>query len=217
MIGTLERSGGCLSRNAAEEGSRYATDSSKSPIAPLTRGLAAIHLAVHVLEAICHELDVVVIQSRLLSRSGEIDPFVLGYPLQGSVDQASFGRQVAAAVGVQAVQEGCLVGRQQEGALHQHPQLEGGHGLTIHQDQLYFMTTREVFRAPLCPDGGIGAVETLIDDLPDGGQHLNRTLAVGPDQILYISSGSTCNACDESSQENATLLRASLDGRKREI
>ncbi|RZM36572.1 MAG: YbhB/YbcL family Raf kinase inhibitor-like protein, partial [Sphingomonas sp.] len=93
----------------------------------------------------------------------------------------------------------------------------GLHGLTIHNGQLYFMTAREVFRAPLLPDGGIGRVETIIDDLPDAGQHLNRTLAVGPDEMLYISSGSTCNACDESSQENATLIRASLDGKSRRV
>lgn len=93
----------------------------------------------------------------------------------------------------------------------------GLHGLTIHDGMLYFMTAREVFRAPLRPDGGIGTVETLIDDLPDAGQHLNRTLAVGPDNMLYISAGSTCNACDESSQENATLIRASLDGTSRRV
>ena len=93
----------------------------------------------------------------------------------------------------------------------------GLHGLTIHNGMLYFMTAREVFRAALRPDGGIGEVETLIDDLPDAGQHLNRTLAVGPDNMLYISAGSTCNACDESSQENATLIRASLDGKSRRI
>jgi Raf kinase inhibitor-like YbhB/YbcL family protein len=93
----------------------------------------------------------------------------------------------------------------------------GLHGVAIHDGRLYFMTAREVFRAPLRPDGGIGEVETLIDDLPDAGQHLNRTLAVGPDNMLYISAGSTCNACDESSQENATLIRASLDGKTREV
>jgi len=93
----------------------------------------------------------------------------------------------------------------------------GLHGLAIHDGQLYFMTAREVFRAPIRPDGGIGTVETLMDDLPDAGQHLNRTLAVGPDRMLYISSGSTCNACDESSQENAALLRASLDGKTRRL
>ncbi len=93
----------------------------------------------------------------------------------------------------------------------------GLHGLTIHGGMLYFMSAREVFRAPIRADGGLGAAETLIDDLPDAGQHLNRTLAVGPDGMLYISAGSTCNACDESSQENATILRASLDGKKRTI
>jgi Raf kinase inhibitor-like YbhB/YbcL family protein len=93
----------------------------------------------------------------------------------------------------------------------------GLHGLTIHAGMLYFMTAREVFRAPLRPDGGIGEVETLMDDLPDAGQHLNRTLAVGPDNMLYISAGSTCNACDESSQENATLIRATLDGNSRRV
>lgn len=93
----------------------------------------------------------------------------------------------------------------------------GLHGLAIHKNMLYFMTAREVFRAPLSPAGTIGAVETLITDLPDAGQHLNRTLAIGPDEMLYISAGSTCNACDESSQENATLLRASLDGKSRQI
>lgn len=93
----------------------------------------------------------------------------------------------------------------------------GLHGLTIHDGMLYFMTAREVFRAALRTDGGIGRVETLINDLPDAGQHLNRTLAVGPDKMLYISAGSTCNACDESSQENATLIRASLDGKTRRV
>ena len=35
--------------------------------------------------------------------------------------------------------------------------------------------------------------------------------------MLYISVGSTCNACNESNQENATILRASPDGQSRSI
>lgn len=46
---------------------------------------------------------------------------------------------------------------------------------------------------------------------------LERTIAFGPDDMLYISVGSTCNACNESNQENATLLRASPDGKSRTI
>ncbi|MET0319950.1 MAG: YbhB/YbcL family Raf kinase inhibitor-like protein, partial [Duganella sp.] len=35
--------------------------------------------------------------------------------------------------------------------------------------------------------------------------------------MLYISAGSTCNVCNESNPENATLLRASPDGKQRTI
>ncbi|HEX5657441.1 MAG TPA: YbhB/YbcL family Raf kinase inhibitor-like protein, partial [Polyangiales bacterium] len=45
----------------------------------------------------------------------------------------------------------------------------------------------------------------------------NRTLAFGPDGMLYISVGSTCNACNESSPESATMLRVSPDGKSRII
>jgi glucose/arabinose dehydrogenase len=51
-----------------------------------------------------------------------------------------------------------------------------------------------------------------VSDLPDGGQHPNRTIGVGPDGKLYVSVGSTCNACPESNSEHATMLRLNLDG-----
>jgi glucose/arabinose dehydrogenase len=58
---------------------------------------------------------------------------------------------------------------------------------------------------------------TLIKDLPDGGQHGNRTIAFGPDGMLYITVGSTCNDCGETNAENATILQATPDGKKRRI
>lgn len=93
----------------------------------------------------------------------------------------------------------------------------GAHGLAIHDGQLYLATVREVFVAPIGPDGTLGELRMIIDDLPDGGQHPNRTLAVGPDSMLYISIGSSCNACNETNPEHATMLRASLDGKTRAI
>ena len=42
-------------------------------------------------------------------------------------------------------------------------------------------------------------------------------MAFGPDGMLYISVGSTCNACNESNAENATVLRATPDGKSRTI
>lgn len=93
----------------------------------------------------------------------------------------------------------------------------GAHGLAIKDGQLYVATVKEVFVAPLQPDGRAGEPKLLIGDLPDSGQHPNRTIAFGPDGMLYISVGSTCNACNESNPEHATLLRASPDGKSRVI
>jgi glucose/arabinose dehydrogenase len=45
----------------------------------------------------------------------------------------------------------------------------------------------------------------IVGDLPDGGQHPNRTIAFGPGGMLYVSIGSTCNACNESNPEHATI------------
>ena len=93
----------------------------------------------------------------------------------------------------------------------------GAHGLEIHDNKLYLITVKEVFAADTKPDGRLGELKMLIGDLPDSGQHPNRTIAFGPDGMLYISVGSTCNTCNESNPENATLLRASPDGKKRNI
>jgi glucose/arabinose dehydrogenase len=93
----------------------------------------------------------------------------------------------------------------------------GAHGLAIHDGKLYLATVKEIFVAPIQPDGTLGAMEMIVGDLPDAGQHANRTIAFGPDNMLYISVGSTCNACNESNPENATLLRASADGKSRTI
>jgi glucose/arabinose dehydrogenase len=32
-----------------------------------------------------------------------------------------------------------------------------------------------------------------VNNLPDGGQHDNRTIPFGPDNKLYITAGSNCN------------------------
>ncbi|RPE80040.1 YbhB/YbcL family Raf kinase inhibitor-like protein [Vulcaniibacterium tengchongense] len=93
----------------------------------------------------------------------------------------------------------------------------GAHGLAIRDGRLYLATVKEVFVAPIREDGTLGPMRMLIGDLPDGGQHPNRTLDFGPDGMLYISVGSTCNACNETHPEHATLLRAAPDGSSRTI
>ena len=86
------------------------------------------------------------------------------------------------------------------------------HGLTIHNGKLYIAAVREVYVATINADGSLGSPSLITDKLPDGGQHPNRTLAVGPDGYLYITVGSTCNACPEPNRMNATISRCNLDG-----
>jgi len=72
-------------------------------------------------------------------------------------------------------------------------------------------------RSKLRDDGSLDETQLLIKDLPDGGQHGNRTISFGPDGMLYISVGSDCNDCNESNPEHATLLVANPDGTGRRI
>lgn len=93
----------------------------------------------------------------------------------------------------------------------------GMHGIAIDGTTMYLASVNDVFRTELRADGSLGDLQRIINDLPDGGQHPNRTLGIGPDGKLYISVGSTCNACGETSPESATILRAEPDGKSRTI
>jgi glucose/arabinose dehydrogenase len=94
--------------------------------------------------------------------------------------------------------------------------LDGAHGLALHEGRLYVAGVRRVVAAEL-RGGGLGPWQTLIDDLPNGGQHGRRTIGFGPDGRLYLSVGSSCNACDETNPEHATILRARADGGERAV
>jgi glucose/arabinose dehydrogenase len=91
------------------------------------------------------------------------------------------------------------------------------HGIAIDGANVYLVTVKELFVAERLADGRLGPLRRLLDDLPDGGQHADRTVVVGKDGMLYVSVGSTCNACDETNQENATILKVKPDGSARSI
>ena len=91
------------------------------------------------------------------------------------------------------------------------------HGIALDGDQVYLVTIKDLYRTRRLADGRFGPLELLADDLPDAGQHPNRTVVVGPDGKLYLSAGSTCNACDEGNPESATMLRVEPDGSARSI
>ncbi|NMG08278.1 sorbosone dehydrogenase family protein [Brasilonema sp. UFV-L1] len=90
-------------------------------------------------------------------------------------------------------------------------------GITIYKNRLYYVTDTKLYATDLERDGKVGRPEVLINNIPDAGQHPNRTIGFGPDGMLYLSVGSTCNACDEPNEEHATLLQAQPDGKNRKI
>lgn len=91
------------------------------------------------------------------------------------------------------------------------------HGVVLRGNKVYLATVKEVYVADRKANGNLGALRQVLGGLPDGGQHPNRTLAFGPDGMLYVSVGSTCNACPETSPESATIVRANPDGSGRAV
>ncbi|MFT3704809.1 MAG: PQQ-dependent sugar dehydrogenase [Agriterribacter sp.] len=96
-------------------------------------------------------------------------------------------------------------------------EFKGVHGIAQANGWLYLCSNRELRRYPMQDDGMMGPPETLMKDLPDGGQHGNRTMHFGPDGYLYMSIGSTCNDCAETNKENATMLQVDTTTWKRTV
>jgi len=87
------------------------------------------------------------------------------------------------------------------------------HGIEWHDGWLYVAEAGRVTR--LRDDNGDGLMETweqVTDNLPGVGGHTSRTLHFGPDGLLYVSAGSSCNVCEEDDPRRAAILRFNPDG-----
>lgn len=91
------------------------------------------------------------------------------------------------------------------------------HGVTLHQNRMYIAAPQRVYVAELQANGQVGTPQLLADNFPPGGNHPNRTLAVGPDGRLYVSVGSSCNVCVEENREYASIVQMRLDGGDRRV
>ena len=84
--------------------------------------------------------------------------------------------------------------------------LNGPFGIAFRRDTMYFAEMTTVKRL----DPGVTAPVTLISGLPNGG-HSTRTIAFGPDNLMYVAIGSSCNVCNDP-LPRAAVTRYALDG-----
>jgi glucose/arabinose dehydrogenase len=90
--------------------------------------------------------------------------------------------------------------------------LDQPHGLAFHEGGLYIAETSRVQRFAYDPATMKATQPTLLTRLPAGGGHWTRTVVFGPDGLMYVSVGSSCNVCRESDKRRAAVLRFNADG-----
>jgi glucose/arabinose dehydrogenase len=91
------------------------------------------------------------------------------------------------------------------------------HSLAFYQGSLYVGEVDRVSRFTLSDHRLTREEGRTLVVLPPGGNHSTRTILFGPDNKLYISIGSTCNACEEKDERRATICRCNPDGTDFEV
>lgn len=93
------------------------------------------------------------------------------------------------------------------------------HGLDLHQGRLYIAETDAIgrIRFDARTRRTQGEYEHIVTDIPGDNNHWSRTVRFGPDGLMYVSVGSSCNACVEKNPKRAAMLRYDSNGGKEEL
>lgn len=86
--------------------------------------------------------------------------------------------------------------------------LEGPFGIAFRGDTMYVGEENAVTR--FVP--GSPARQVVVPGLPSGSGHSTRTVVFGPDGLMYVAVGSSCNVCDETDPRRAAVTRFNPDG-----
>jgi glucose/arabinose dehydrogenase len=188
---------------------------------PLSRGLAVVAIAVALVHACAPR--------SAGQGSGPGMPFPLAAPPGFSIELASNqirgARFLAVApngdVVVSEISRGQVVAVRPGSAVDAEPllvanALEKPNGLAFRGNDLYIATWTGVVIIRDYPRG-IGSPVMLFGDMPRNAGHNARALALAADGTIYISSGSSCNVCQENDPRLATILRYSADGKSSRI
>jgi glucose/arabinose dehydrogenase len=90
--------------------------------------------------------------------------------------------------------------------------LNGPNGLDFHDGFLYVGEENQIGRIAFAGDQVSGAYEVIAPDLPAGGNHWRKPLRFGPDGLMYVVVGSSCNVCEEADERRAAMLRYTPEG-----
>lgn len=95
--------------------------------------------------------------------------------------------------------------------------LNNPHGLAFHAHDLYIAETDKVRVLRNVRQGyGFDKNEIIISNLTDASGHFTRTIRIH-DDMLYLTAGSSCNACVEKNENRAAWIRFTLDGKEKTI
>lgn len=84
--------------------------------------------------------------------------------------------------------------------------------LAFANGMLYVGERTRVTRFAWGPGEQVSNKQVIVNDLPDNGNHVTRTVLIGPDGKLYVSIGSSCNVCNETDPHRASVWVYPLDG-----
>ena len=90
--------------------------------------------------------------------------------------------------------------------------LDGPNGLDFHDGYLYVGEEEQIGRIAFDGDSVSGRYEVITAGLPGGGGHWRKPLRFGPDGLMYVVVGSSCNVCEEEDERRAAMLRFTPEG-----
>lgn len=91
------------------------------------------------------------------------------------------------------------------------------HGVVLYKNNLYVAEENQVNVFTNISGKNYSERKIIISSLPADEGHATRSLAIGPDEKLYVSIGSSCNVCEEKDERRASIVRYNLDGSGEEI
>lgn len=97
--------------------------------------------------------------------------------------------------------------------------LKSPSGITFYNEALYVVALNRILRFDHIENNleKINEPQVIYENLPKESFHNTRYLAIGPDNLLYVSVGAPCDACEADSMRYAVISRITPNGDNFEV